>query len=216
MCSPEYLEDELTFIRNTLKSNGYKTWQINKVICKKRNFILTPTSSTLNSHHNSDIKYISAPYINGVSEKINRQLKNHNLILSSKPTTTLKSKLCNLKDKVKQIDQNNVIYRLDCNDCDEIYIGESNRNLSKRMYEHENNVRNHNQNSLVFQHVANSGNHKINWDNPKVIDKNDHWKKRKFIESCYTISNSNAYNRAVDISPILTPIIKEICSKIKY
>ena len=69
LCSPDHLEDELTFIKNTLKSNGYKTWKINKVICKKRNLILTPTSSTLNSHYNSDRKYILAPYINGDSEK---------------------------------------------------------------------------------------------------------------------------------------------------
>ena len=34
LCSPDYLEDELTLIKSSVKSNGYKTWQINKVICK--------------------------------------------------------------------------------------------------------------------------------------------------------------------------------------
>ena len=67
---------------------------------KKRNPVSTPTSSTvMNLHQNSNIKYIPAPYINGISEKLNRHLKNHNLVLSSKPTTTLKSELSNLRDK---------------------------------------------------------------------------------------------------------------------
>ena len=96
----------------------------------------------------------------------------HNLVLSSKPTTIMKSKLSNLKDKVSQINQNNVIYSVDC---DKIYIGKSTRNLSKRIHEHKNNVVRHQPNSLVFQHVA-LDNHKINWDNPKFIDKNNHWK----------------------------------------
>ena len=93
------------------------------------------------------------------------------------------------------------------------YIGESTRNFSKRINKHKNNVKPQ-PNSLVFQHVA-SDNHKINWNNPKIIDKNDHWKRRKFIESCYKISNSNSYYKAVEISPILTSVIKEICSNIK-
>ena len=49
-----------------------------------------------------------------------------------------------------------------------------------------------------------------------AIQAYDHWMKRKFIESCYTISNSNLYNQAIEISRILTPIIKEINSNIKY
>ena len=119
------------------------------------------------------MKYISAPYINGIPEKMNRHLKNHNLVLSSKPTTTLKSKLSNSKDKFSEINQNNVIYRLDCNDCDKIYIGKSTANLSKRINKHKNNVFKYQIYSLVFHHVT-WDNHKINWDNPKVIEKNDH------------------------------------------
>ena len=76
---------------------------------KKRNPVSTPTSSTvMNLHQNSNIKYISGPYINGISEK-NSSMEFH-----------LKSKLSNLIDKVSQINQNNVMYRLDCNDCDKI------------------------------------------------------------------------------------------------
>ena len=80
-----------------------------------------------------------------------------------------------------QIDQNNLIYRLDCKDCDEIYVEESNIYLSEIIYVHKSNVRNRHPNSLVFQHVAYSGNHRINWDKPEVIDKNDHWNNRFFL-----------------------------------
>jgi len=85
-------------------------------------------------------------------------LTSYNFVLSSKPDITLKSKLGNLKDKVSQIDQNNIIYRLDSV---KIYFGESTRNESKRIHERKNNVIKHQPNPLGFQHVA-SDNHRIN------------------------------------------------------
>ena len=42
---PELVEDELKFVKDTLRSDGYKTWQINKIISKKRNPILSRTPS---------------------------------------------------------------------------------------------------------------------------------------------------------------------------
>ena len=94
----------------------------------------------MNLHQNSNIKYISANYINVISGKMNCHLKIHNIVLSSKPTTTLKSKLINFKDKVSQINHNNLIHRLDC---DKICLGESSRNSRKRTNEHETNVGKH-------------------------------------------------------------------------
>ena len=93
---------------------------------------------------------------------MNRHIKNLNWVLFGKLITTLKSKLNILKDKVSQINQNIVIYRLDFNDCDKIYIGESTRNLSKRINEHKNNFVKHQLNLLVFKHVSSD-----NWKKPK-------------------------------------------------
>ena len=55
----------------------------------------------------------------------------------SKTTNTLKNKLCHLKDKRLNEQKRNVIYQVDCNDCDAKYIGESSRNIKIRMTEHE-------------------------------------------------------------------------------
>ena len=112
VCSPEYLKDKLKLIKDTLKSNGYKAWQINKGISKKQNPVSTTISSTtMNLHKNSCIEYISASYIDGISEKNEPSFKKiKKFFLTSKPTTTSKSKLNNLKDKVSQINQINVIY----------------------------------------------------------------------------------------------------------
>ena len=63
---------------------------------------------------------------------MNRVLKRKNIILSNKPSNSLKSKLSKLKDPIPPENKNNVIYQIPCKDCNEVYIGETGRNISKR------------------------------------------------------------------------------------
>ena len=60
--------------RKPTRRNRYLDFNANNPITHKVSVIKslvdrTSTSSTLNSHHNSDRKYISASYTKGVSEK---------------------------------------------------------------------------------------------------------------------------------------------------
>ena len=41
------------------------------------------------------------------------------------------------------------------------------------------------------------------------------FKDHKFVEACYSISDTNSFNRSEDISSILAPCIKSICNNIK-
>ena len=209
LCSPEYLDEELNFTKTTLRKNGYSLKIINKIVAKNKN-----CTSRQNIRPQSDVRYIPAPYIKGVTEIVNRNLKNHNLVLASKPSNSLKSELVKLKDKTDNENKSNVIYKINCQDCDQSYIGETNRNLEKRIDEHKRNVRYHTQNSLIFQHVLNNS-HQMDWANPKVLDRNSRFKDRKFVEACYSISDTNSFNRFEDISSILAPCIKSICNNIK-
>ena len=88
----------------------------------------------------NNFKYISAPYIKGTSERVNRILKNVEIRLGHKPTNTLRNKVCNLKHKRKSQD---AIYKISYTDCDQVYIGETGINLHPRAKEHESKVRNH-------------------------------------------------------------------------
>ena len=51
-----------------------------------------------------NIKYVSAPYIRGASERMGSLLKAYNVRLSNKSSNTLKKHLCKLKDQRPIID----------------------------------------------------------------------------------------------------------------
>ncbi len=44
--------------------------------------------------------------------------------------------LSKVKDDIPMEDQGNLIYKLSCNDCDAVYVGETSRALADRISEH--------------------------------------------------------------------------------
>ena len=86
---------------------------------------------------------IVLPYIKGTSEKLARIFKRFDIETFHKPTTKLKAILCNkMKDKVEMLDRTGAVYYNLCKkkDCDEKpkndYVGETDRVLRGRQYEH--------------------------------------------------------------------------------
>ena len=54
---------------------------------------------------------------------------------------TLRKLLCKSKDRVATED-NNIVYEIDCSNCQAVYFGESIRSLKSRSDEHKRSIRN--------------------------------------------------------------------------
>ena len=80
-------------------------------------------------------RYVSLPYIKGVSEKIGRVLAQHDVKIANKSRGTLKEKLVKSKDPMSKERQKGVIYKTTC-DCGAAYVGETGRPKSTRLKEH--------------------------------------------------------------------------------
>ena len=96
-----------------------------------------------------------------------------------------------------------LIYRIPCLDCDSSYIGETGRTLDTRLSEHRRNCRNGEVlKSGVAQHAL-VDNHRINWDGSTVINREQHWYRRRVKEALYIrrFGNFNL-DRGLDISSI--------------
>ena len=76
-------------------------------------------------------------YIKGTSETIMRILQPYNICVAHKPITTLRQPLTNVKDKDKPNDRQGAVYKIKCCDWQTTYIGETGRNLNKRLTEHK-------------------------------------------------------------------------------
>ena len=55
---------------------------------------------------------------------------------------TLCKLLCKPKDRVATEDKNNIVYEIDCSNCEAVYFGESKRSLKSPSDEHKRSVRN--------------------------------------------------------------------------
>ncbi len=150
------------------------------------------------------------PYIEGVSERVDRVLKKHGVASAMRPHTTLRRLLVHPKDKCEPSEQGELVYSIPCTNCDKQYIGETGRLFRTRVEEHKKDVgsvpqhqytRGHRKESQSTMHKSaltdhsTQENHIIDWDGAKVIDKESHQRKRQVRESIWIRRTVDALNR---------------------
>ena len=96
--------------------------------------------------------YISTPYIPGTSERVSKISRKFNIVLSNKPSNTLFSQFIKLKDPIPLNSKPNVVYQLNCNECNNVYIGETKKQLKERTNQHIDAIRKKSNLSLIFKH----------------------------------------------------------------
>ena len=96
-------------------------------------------------------------------------MRKYDIKLAHKPTRTLKHELTRIKDKQPAFNKAGVVYKLDCNECDAVYVGKTGRQVKDRMQEHQNDIVKGKPISKVYHHVNETG-HSFNFDNVSVLD----------------------------------------------
>ena len=209
LCSPEYIDDELKIAEQILKKNNFPFKIINQEKWKiSRKFSIVEPTGTQNNPTSDEptIKYVSTPYIQGTSERIQHLLKPFNITLSHKPTMTIKSQIIQLKDQIPTMLQTCIVYKLPCDTCTKNYIGETGRNLHVRMTEHQRDIRNQKPNSQVYQHHAETG-HSFKFEDVEIIHKCQNTFTRRVLESYHTHIEPNSINRAYDVNQAFIPLV---------
>ena len=128
--------------------------------------------------------------------------------MSHKTSNKLSNRIINLKDKISTEQQYNVVYRINCNGCNNVYIGETGRNLITRINEHKQDLLKKKQLSQLYQH-ANSTSHNFNFDNTLERHRENNTKYRKMLEAFYSHNSAYSINRAIDIPEQIIPLIED-------
>ena len=128
--------------------------------------------------------------------------------LHSTHLTTLKSLLSKPKDPIPKEDRN-VIYQLDCKNCEAVYVGETKRNLNIRTNEHISAVKSASQRSHTAEHCW-KYNHDFDWNNERVLDFKKTWKTRIIKEANYSDKNKRHINGvSFKLPAIWKPILQK-------
>ena len=157
ICSPKYLNDEFNYMKNYFLN-----------LLKPKPFIHSAESKTLKIHNRNR----SRTAINTPSNKIKLPHK-HIILLNNSSTNIIRNNLnkigiktvtfsCKtIRDLLYSISRRDVIsdaglYCISCKNCKLKYIGETARNVQKRIFEHKRDIRLGNLNNALFLHIYKS------------------------------------------------------------
>lgn len=161
--------------------------------------------------------YAGITYMQGVSEIIKTQLQRHapQLKVAFRPPCKVSQAFTNMKDKLENGQQSNIVYSIPCLQCGRSYIGETSRCLCERCDQHEKDVANiakkPNKTALV-RHVSTT-NHQFDFSRAKILRKVRTRGLLKIHEANNIILNEssvvNFKKDAKHVSPVVYNLIKK-------
>ncbi|XP_024872108.1 uncharacterized protein LOC112454769 [Temnothorax curvispinosus] len=208
-------KNNLSEIKKILSNNCYPNKVINRYINIRLNELRTRHNNSNNSNSDSlardPRKFITIPYVKGLSHNVGRTMRDAEF----KVLLTIPKKLdCIIKkgkDKLPNLKQTELVYRIDCANCNAAYIGQTKRHLETRIKEHACDIRKNSDNHSVVSKHRLTHKHDFNWQQPKILYKERQFKKREisemfFIKKCDSAINLQKdtenlpanYNRVID------------------
>ena len=173
-------------------NNNFPTKIINDLINKKQlNFNLNQIYPYVKSNTKNSFKTL--PYCGALSEKVSTFLKqNLHINIAFKADNNLSKRLFNGKDKTNPLEKCGV-YKLQCPECNGVYIGQSGRSFKVRTEEHLRCFKHKKDNSNFSKHLIES-NHSVSRDfQPKVLHVCNKGRKLNLLE-CMEINRFNKHN----------------------
>ncbi|XP_050299707.1 uncharacterized protein LOC126738416 [Anthonomus grandis grandis] len=199
----EDLKTEVDTIYKDLQQNGYPKKLISRTIQRTR-------PNQIRDEATTTTRLLPIPYIRGTSEQIRRIASKYNIRTAFRSSTTIRSVVSKTKPD-GMVDTKNCVYRIPC-ECGDSYIGETKRPLEIRAKEHRSwTQRGEVSKSGIAEHAWHNG-HNIHWSEAKILHKEQHWRKRKFVEAAFISQNQRIFSQpSVDIPNIWKPLLSGQC-----
>jgi len=200
---PRYHNKNINFIINTFLRNDYPFHLIfDKINLRLKTMVNKRNNTHTNNENNnniSKINWFTIPYFPNISERFKNIVKNQNVKLSFDSLNKLNGIIKAQKNRLPDYSKKNVVYKISCNDCDAIYVGQTKRKLNTRITEHRNQINSKSSNKTVITEHGLRYNHKFVWTNVKILDKETFYWKRIISEMLNIRSQNNALNCQTDI-----------------
>ena len=124
-------EEERDNISDSLAKCGYPQWALIST-----GPTVKPLDAESKKEEDQAKRFVTIPYVKGVSEKIRQALGKQKITTAFKPMGSIKSTLVHPKDKVPSRIKDNLVYEAMCSSFDATYIVETQQPHHKRDYQH--------------------------------------------------------------------------------
>ena len=174
----DYRSKELKQVTSALMANGYPKWFI--IDSSKPKWSPQQSVAAVPEDRQS---FCILQYFKGTMEPIKRGLNNYNIKAALKPHQTIGSLFPKPKDPVPKDQARGVIYSIPCQDCDNLYIGETKRKFNTQLREHRKAVeQKHPKKSALAKSCLQSG-HAISWGSSTMLRTSPSWQNRCLLEA---------------------------------
>ena len=202
ICSPEFLDNEINHIKCSFRNLAYPPKVLNKALLKARKVHFSKNKNKpTNNINNENIKIMKLPYVKNL-EKFKKPLQKMKTRLVFTYNNKLTHNLCN--NKPKNSPKNNGVYEIPCKECKKIYVGETGRDLKKRIREHHSDIKHANENNAMFVHLRDS-NHPIDFEHAKIVYPSNSVRRRHIVESAL-IDKHKSLDNCVNLNRGFSPI----------
>jgi len=197
------VKKNLKILHGIFTDNGYPSRLLNKLLYNTPSGVdpgLTvkqePTQNEERSFSNE--RYIALPYVPKLTNKLRTILDSDKYKITSKPVLKVEKIFTSLKDPIETLDQKEVVYRIPCKDCSEVYIGQTGRKLKNRISSHKSDIRHRPLACALAQHTHEKK-HTPDFEGVNILGKVKGEKKRLFVEMVEISREPKAMNTRTDI-----------------
>jgi hypothetical protein len=186
----KFHDKNFQLLQSTLTSNSYPQKFVTDLIRNEKlkfensNSIIPSIHNPIDPNNNRNSKtFLSIPFIDSIFYKIKAYFDKFDINVVGKSSNDLyKSLFSKLKDEIPKPVRSSVVYKVNCQDCDLVYIGNTMQYLKLRIGQHKSAVRNRNKDHSALAEHAIDNQHSIDWINYDIVTNENRLKARQVLE----------------------------------
>lgn len=183
--------------KSLLRDNGYPDEFVNEIVTNRVNKFYNGKST---DQAPKKLRYIAAPYVPGLAERINKTLREYDMSLGCKVENNLgQTVFSKTKCPVPKNMKSKVVYRVDCLDCPAKYPGHTKQRINKRMSGHRSDIKLGKLTETTGLTIhAIKEKHRFDFDNVKILDHIPNYHQRCIAEKMHICNTDNTVNLLSD------------------
>ena len=196
---PKDRHHSINTVKRLLQDNGYPERFVNKTLKERIDRFYNGNNNNNDNRNQPKPRYIATPYVPGLSERINKVMREHNMALGCKASNNIGNLYSRTKYPIPKDMKSKVIYRLDCLNCPAKYPGNTKQKVSKRISKHKSEIKKKKlteTTGLTIHAVRN--NHNFDFDNITILDHIPNYHQRIIAEKMHICNTDNTVNLLSD------------------
>ncbi|XP_044751210.1 uncharacterized protein LOC123311367 [Coccinella septempunctata] len=199
ICHKSFIEEGIRKLHHILRENAYPNSMLKKLLYANSE---TQTGQTEEQNMTTTrTHYASYPNITNLTGKLKNVFREDNVKIAVYNQKTIRSLYTKIKDPIPTPLQSNVVYKINCENCDKCYIGHTSQWVKSRMALHKSDIRKYPERCALAAH-AHSLDHHIDFENVEILKTESNYQKRLIHEMININKEKNTLNKKTDTNKL--------------